>query len=307
MEPDKQQPGHLFNKFIEGDSTKEEEKSFWTWLYLLDIRSAAMLQRPASEQHAIKEEVRSAVLSQINQRRLLPLTWWKIAAAAAIVIFFFTLFYIFLPTGQRHAKPMATVLSNDNKTVRTFYLPDSTMVVLNRSERRVSLTGEGYFEIHQDSKRPFIVEGGGLEVKALGTAFTVEAYNDESEMRVALLNGKVQVTDSGKVMQRAVLSPGQLMRYRYAQQAMKVEKIHITDPLAWTNDGMTFNRIPLTEALNRLALRYGINVVYDANQLQGKFVSGSFNATTWEKLLPNILGLHNLKYTVKDSTVHVDH
>ncbi len=98
----------------------------------------------------------------------------------------------------------------------------------NRTERRVSLTGEGYFKIHHDSKRPFIVESAGLEVKALGTAFTVEAYNEESEMRVALLNGKVQVTDSGKVMQRALLTPGQFMRYRYAQKEMKVEKIHVS-------------------------------------------------------------------------------
>lgn len=319
MEPDKQQPDHLFKKFMAGECTKEEEETFWTWLYLLDARSVEMLESRPSDQHSIREEVRSAVFEQINQRRRLPAAWWKIAAAAAIVSIFFTIAFLILPNGNHHPKSIATVMSNENKTIKTFYLPDSTMVVLNRAsrlqweenfnrtERRVTLTGEGYFEIHHDSKRPFIVESGGLEVKALGTAFSVEAYNEESEMRVALLNGKVQVTDSGQVMQRAVLTAGQLMRYRYAQREMKVEKIRVNDPLAWTNDGMTFNRIPLTEALNRLALRYGINVVYDANQLQNKFVSGSFHATTWEKLLPNILGLHNLKYTVKDSTVHVDH
>lgn len=319
MAPDKQHLEHLYKKFMAGNCTAAEEEILWSWLFLLDARSAAILQRHATETNIIREDVRTALFTQINQRRILRATWWKIAAAAAVVISFLTLAFLFIPSGRKGTRVLATVISNDNKAVKTFYLPDSTMVVLNRasrlqyeesfnkSERRVSLTGEGYFDVHQDSRRPFIVQGGGLEVKALGTAFTVEAYAQESEMIVALLNGKVQVTDSGAVMQRAVLAAGQLMRYRYAQKDMKVEKIRVNDPLAWTNGGMTFNRIQLSEALKRLALKYGINVVYDEAQLQGKYVSGSFNATTWEKLLPNILFLHNLKYTVKDSTVHVGH
>lgn len=319
MAPDKQQLDHLYKKFMAGECTVDEEELLWTWILLLDARSASIIRRSRHDHDLIKEDVRSAVLTQINQQKVVPFKWWKLAAAAAVLITVLTIGFIFLSPGKKSTAAIATVISNDNKSVKIFYLPDSTKVVLNRAshlqyeedfntvERRVSLIGEGYFDVHQDSRRPFIVTGGGLEVKALGTAFTVEAYNEESEMRVALINGKVQITDSGKVMQRAVLTAGQLMRYGYTQHNMKVEKIRVNDPLAWTNGGMTFNRILLSEALKRLALKYGINVVYDENQLQNKYVSGSFNETTWEKLLPNILFLHNLKYTVKDSTVHVGH
>src|SRR5665648_98356 len=67
-------------------------------------------------------------------------------------------------------------------------LPDGSNVWLNHSStlkypamfhgdsRMVELTGEGYFEVVHNSRIPFIVKAGEIEIKALGTAFNVMAY-----------------------------------------------------------------------------------------------------------------------------------
>lgn len=67
-------------------------------------------------------------------------------------------------------------------------LPDGSSVFLNsgsslrfsnqlgrKNERRVKLTGEGYFKVAKDAKRPFIVDVEKLSFEALGTVFNVNA------------------------------------------------------------------------------------------------------------------------------------
>ena len=69
-------------------------------------------------------------------------------------------------------------------------LPDGSRVWLNAESsirypaafsgdiREVSVTGETYFEVAKDTRRPFIVSVNGISVKALGTAFNINAYAD---------------------------------------------------------------------------------------------------------------------------------
>ncbi len=42
-------------------------------------------------------------------------------------------------------------------------------------ERRVTLTGEGYFEVAHNSAHTFIVDAGNAEVQDIGTAFNINA------------------------------------------------------------------------------------------------------------------------------------
>jgi len=93
-------------------------------------------------------------------------------------------------------------------------LPDKTEVWLNAAsslkfplaftgkERKVILTGEGYFEVAslplslptgREGKKPFIVMANGTQVRVLGTHFNVMAYANEGAVRTTLLEGSVKV------------------------------------------------------------------------------------------------------------------
>lgn len=317
MAPDKTQLDRLFLKFLEGTCTEEEEQLLWQWFFLLDTRSQEMIQSTEREMIA-REEMRSVIMAQVRpaKKTVFPLRRYAAVAACLIGLVITISFLMRLSTPGKHTL-LATVIYNDSSAVQSFYLPDSSRVMLNRfsslsweedfatRQRRVQLKGEGYFEVHPDKQHPFIVESNGMETKALGTAFIIEAYDGETEMRVSLLHGKVAITNAGKTFQPALLEPGQLLRYRNQQKDIQIEKISVSNPMAWTEGGMTFNRIPLTEALNRLARHYHITIKYNADRLKQKTVSGSFNATSWEKLLPNILFVHDLTYAVQDSTINI--
>jgi ferric-dicitrate binding protein FerR (iron transport regulator) len=83
-------------------------------------------------------------------------------------------------------------------------LPDGTTVWINAassirypasftgSERRVTITGEAYFEVAKDPSRPFIVTVGEIDITALGTAFNINAYTDEDGLKATLVEGRSQ-------------------------------------------------------------------------------------------------------------------
>ena len=88
-------------------------------------------------------------------------------------------------------------------TADSVILPDESVVFLNRNsslkfkktffgnERKVSLTGEGYFEVSQDINKPFNVEIGDVSVKVLGTAFNIDGKRADGNIELNVTRGKV--------------------------------------------------------------------------------------------------------------------
>jgi transmembrane sensor len=103
-------------------------------------------------------------------------------------------------------------------------LPDGTEVWLNAAssikypvafkgrDRRVTISGEVYFEVASKSWQPFVVETDQMKLEVLGTSFNVNTYHDEKTIRTTLLTGAVKVTPlpgSVRTIQQQVLVPGQ--------------------------------------------------------------------------------------------------
>ena len=89
--------------------------------------------------------------------------------------------------------------------LRVLHLPDGSLVTLNTDsavaaafspdERRVRLErGEAHFVVAKNPARPFIVEAGGVSVRAVGTAFNVRL--DAKAVEVLVTEGKVRVDDT---------------------------------------------------------------------------------------------------------------
>ena len=75
-------------------------------------------------------------------------------------------------------------------------------VQFTAAERRVELTnGEAHFAVAHDTARPFIVNAGGIAVRAVGTAFNVR-YTDAGAIEVTVTEGKVRVGQSGPASSR---------------------------------------------------------------------------------------------------------
>ncbi len=137
--------------------------------------------------------------------------------------------------------------------------------VFNGTERNVEITGEAYFEIAADKKKPFIVSKGNMQVKVLGTHFNVNAYDDEADIKVTLLEGSVKIsnsTDSRQMQpgQQATVIPGS------DPESIKINNSADTDQvMAWKNGFFNFEGVTLTELMRQIARWYDIEVIFEPN------------------------------------------
>jgi transmembrane sensor len=159
-------------------------------------------------------------------------------------------------------------------------LPDGTNVWLNAassltynaslskvSTRMVKLTGEAYFEVAKDKKRPFIVQTAKQQVEVLGTHFNVKAYEDESGTNTTLIEGLVKVISKDE---SRIITPGQHLFNNYKE--LKVGQANLEETMAWKNGYFRFNDEKIESVMRKLSRWYDIEVQYE-----GKVSDEEFN------------------------------
>lgn len=160
-------------------------------------------------------------------------------------------------------------LPKGSKPIR-LVLADGSLVWLNAAssityptafvgqERRVSITGEAYFEVSENKAMPFFVEHNQLLVKVLGTHFNVNAYDNEANIKVTLLEGVVDVGD-GSMTKR--LTPGQ--QASISKRKISVdEAVDTEEVMAWKNGQFYFGGSDIKSIMNQIERYYDVEVEF---------------------------------------------
>jgi transmembrane sensor len=138
-------------------------------------------------------------------------------------------------------------------------------------ERRVQINGEAYFEVAHNAAKPFYVTKNDLEVRVLGTHFNVNAYDNEKDIKVTLLEGSVRVATTRKTATEVV--PG-LLTLRPGQQAVNqvntnyislVPNINPEQAIAWKHDMFQFQHTNIEEIMRQVARWYSVAIEYRGN------------------------------------------
>lgn len=131
-------------------------------------------------------------------------------------------------------------------------------------ERQVSITGEAYFEISQQSNHPFSVQvkaaDKDMTVKVLGTSFNIMAYADEKAVKTALVDGAVQVEHGH---QKNVLKPGQ--EANLADNTFAIAPADLEQTLAWKDGKFRFRSTNIKTIMRQLSRWYDMDVAYNGD------------------------------------------
>ena len=117
-------------------------------------------------------------------------------------------------------------------------LPDGSTVWLNAGSRltysknfdadirEVELTGEAYFDVKKDERRPFIIHAQKMNIKVLGTAFNVKSYPGDKSSETSLIRGSIEVTMNDRPHEKIILRPSEKLVVMNDEQTKKdaVEK-----------------------------------------------------------------------------------
>ncbi len=137
-------------------------------------------------------------------------------------------------------------------------------------ERRVELTGEGYFEVAHNTEKPFYVSVREMDVKVLGTHFNINSYQDDEVIRTTLLEGSVFVS-SKKIKRAAVLKPGQQALLNGVQLDVKKD-IDTEVIMAWKNGKFNFDGDNIQTVMRQLEKWYDVQVEYRGDITTEEFV-----------------------------------
>lgn len=154
-------------------------------------------------------------------------------------------------------------------------LPDGSKAVLDAAssifypvqfmgnERTVTITGQVYFEVKHNSQQKFKVVTDGQTIEDLGTHFDVMAYNDETQIKTTLIEGKIQVFNRGH---NIIMNPGEqsIIERNKAIINLKTE-IDLEKVMAWKNGTFSFNNTSLHELMRQSSRWYNVEIVYKGN------------------------------------------
>lgn len=210
-------------------------------------------------------------------------------------------------------------------------LPDGSKVWLNAdsrlkfatafvNERRVELSGEGYFEVRASTllstgkKLPFIVaivdktgDSKG-EILVTGTQFNVSAYSDELMIRTTLLEGKVQVSAAQPGTSNPkpeTLLVGEQASWNGSSSIRKTKIEDASTSIAWVNGIFHFEKATIPEVMRQLARWYNIEVLITGN-ISGATITGDVERDIpLSELLSNLSKVTSVRFTTQGRVVTV--
>ncbi len=192
-------------------------------------------------------------------------------------------------------------------------LEDGSVVELNRgaavevsfsvTERRVRLVrGEANFTVAKNPERPFVVNAGGIDVRAVGTVFNVRLAREAVEVvvsqgRVKLENGSGDALVAGsanatrtsppQLAAEILLSVGQsavvsLVASVPGPQVNSLAESELAARLAWQPRLLDFTGAPLTEIVAEFNRRNPVQLVVGEPALGAMRLSAAFRSDNVE-------------------------
>ncbi|MCX6262055.1 MAG: DUF4974 domain-containing protein [Bacteroidia bacterium] len=154
-----------------------------------------------------------------------------------------------------------------------FSLPDGTTGWLNSNssvkyngnftaDRQVTLTGEAFFDVFKDKKRPFTVNTDEVSLKVLGTRFNIASYENEKNVEVVLDEGEL-VFNNKEMNKSYTMKPNDLVIYDKDSKDYRTEVVVPHKYLSWTEGKLVFRNDPLDVIVRRLERWYNIDVEVD--------------------------------------------
>ncbi|MDX5397043.1 MAG: FecR domain-containing protein, partial [Hymenobacteraceae bacterium] len=152
--------------------------------------------------------------------KVVPMYQWTLRVAAVLVLALGAVWFVYRSSEQGMFGNQQLAEQSTTSGQTKVLLADGTQVWLNRNSklrypdtfegntREVYLEGEAFFDVQRNPEKPFLIHAQQSVTQVLGTSFNVEAYENQPEVKVTVVTGKVSLAEEGK-QSEVVLTPGE--------------------------------------------------------------------------------------------------
>jgi ferric-dicitrate binding protein FerR (iron transport regulator) len=253
-----------------------------------DEQSAYILRCILSEPNSKREVIRLEPEKRTRKRAFRVL--FAAAGIAALTALGNSLFFkpkaeITVPVIEQHV--IAENTSVDFSGKQLVRLPDGSTVILNDNStlkyeqnsfgnktREVTLTGEAFFDIKRNEKKPFIVHTGKVQTKVLGTAFNINAFDSSKNIEVTVTRGKVQVGDAEKIY--GIITPNQQIKVNKNNLSFEQNTISAAVVTEWKSNYLILDDINMEEAVALISQKYKVQISLANEKIKNCRITASF-------------------------------
>lgn len=281
----------FLSKWLSGDLSDEEVKTFEQsddfLIYKKIADTSALLEAAPFNK---KEAFDTFLKKQNKNKPVRRISKWTFRLVASVVILF-GIYFIY---------PSQTKYVCENGEQFSFYLPDSSTVILNAQsqinykesnwfeKRELSLNGEAFFDVTKGAK--FVVHTQQGDVTVLGTEFNVQSRQDYFEIQC--FEGSVSVHRKAKDY---LLKVGDVIRFIDNEiDSLKSKSVKPT----WIKGESRFENLPVGQVLKALERYYDVRFVIKNVDLKQRF-TGSFCHNNLKLALKSVCYPLGIKFKIK--------
>jgi ferric-dicitrate binding protein FerR (iron transport regulator) len=138
----------------------------------------------------------------------------------------------------------------------------------------VTVSGEAYFDVAENSRKPFIVSTQNMEMKVLGTQFNVYSYPGAGCIKTDLIEGSLMVYSKESPNTSVTLKPDEQIVVKNGK--MSLRKIQNSDYFLWKDGIYTFENERLLDIIEKLQLYYDVKIVVKDPEIFNVRYTGKF-------------------------------
>ncbi|WP_139785152.1 FecR family protein [Parabacteroides sp. Marseille-P3160] len=272
-----------------------------------------------------KEKTWNDIVNQISRTISKPVKMYtksmllKTTSIAALIAIIITMGIAYIYQSKRVSPAEIVQINAPRGQKSEIILPDGSKVWLNsgstltyhtdynKDNRTVELQGEAFFEVSPNRLLTFdVLLENKLKVQVHGTKFNVNAYHDDPNASVSLLEGSVSVMIDRSYDQRDAVSlePNQKIVVNKTSYQYQLETCDAEIESLWRLGRLKIEQATLTQVIKKMERWYGVDI-----QMEGKDTGKLYWLTIKTESLNEMLELINritpIKYTVEGEEVMI--
>lgn len=280
-------------------------------------RIACRIGHPGAE----KRSARTLKFKRLRRRQQIFSNILKVAALILVAVTsgYLTLQYAPVVDDQVQ-EPVFNEISTRAGERANVDLGDGSRVTLNsasklimpesfsRHAREVELQGQAYFDVESDKNRPFYIHTQTGTVQVVGTAFDVRSYSEESEFKVAVREGTVEINHVEDPDNKLIVNEGYKGSITVADSRMKLEWVEDPDRyFGWLDGRLIFREEKLADVFKQIERWYDVQIEVEEseNEILKKQFSADLKTRSVREVMDVIQEVMEIEYRIENDRILV--
>lgn len=316
----------LINRYLDGLTTHEEERQLYEWLSLSPenmarfrrLKEGHVRMRIAIEHGDTNEVARRKVEAKIRRRTRRRRMGYSAAACIAVLLVAGAV--LLGRFGADVQQGDLTAFETERGEQREVTLPDGSVVTLNaesrvsyifeeqRGLRLVYLTGEAFFDVVSDPRKPFIVRTDCMDARVLGTRFNISAYPDDRSVETTIMSGRVALSLHGSDARPVEVTVNDRATLVKGSDSLRIGRVDASVVGEWMNGALVFREAFLGDIARKLERTYDISIELRDSGLSDLVYTATFDkGTAVEEILTLFALTSPIEYTRTANRIVITH